>query len=86
MLCVRLLIGWKRMRIEFDASHDPADALSRAKARKKVGRKHNHQPRGRAFEKRQQSVKRSALVRMEKKRKYIEKVRAYWLGLSDAHP
>jgi len=74
------------MRIEFDASHDHDDALSRAKARKRVGRKHNHQPRGRAFEKRQQAVKRAAIALVEKKRKYTAKVRAYWLGLSDVHP
>jgi uncharacterized MAPEG superfamily protein len=74
------------MRIEFDASHDPADALSRAKARKKVGRKHNHQPRGRAFENRQQSVKRAARDLVETKRKYTAKVRAYWLGQRETHP
>lgn len=74
------------MRIDIDAGVDRYDALDRAKGRKRVGRKHNHQPRGRARDKRLAALKRAAIHREVERRKFNDRVRAYWLGLVDAHP
>lgn len=74
------------MRIDIDFGADHGAALDRANGRKRVGRKHNHQPRGRARDKRLASQKRGAAMRLERIRQFNHKVRAYWAGESDAYP
>lgn len=74
------------MRIDIDAGVEHGAALIRANGRKQVGRKHNHQPRGRARDKRLAAQKRSAAMRLERIRQFNAKVRAYWTGQSDVYP
>lgn len=67
------------MRIE-------TDDLERARGRKKVGRKHNHQPRGRALEK----LHRAKLIRARQRQleriKFSSLVAAYWRGEIENYP
>lgn len=74
------------MRIDLPNNMPHWQALERARGRKAVGRKHNHQPRGRAMEKRLSSPKRSqAMVNIQRK-KFAAKVRAYFLGQLESYP
>ncbi len=72
------------MRMTFD--NGDRDSLIASWSRKKVGRKHNHQPRGRARDKRLAALERSAAQRDIDRRKYNAAVRAFWLGIADEHP
>lgn len=73
------------MRIDIDGKGGP-DALHRAKLRKVVGRKHNHQPRGHARERdRQQMLTRQRhLLRLRKA--FNKMVAAYWRGEREGYP
>lgn len=74
------------MRIEFPNSMPHDLALMRARGRKKVGRKHNHQPRGRALEKRLKSPMRRQKLMVAQRKKFSAKVRLYWMGQAEAYP
>lgn len=65
---------------------DPDEALFRSWGRKRVGRKHNHQPRGRAREKRRAGQMRALQMENEQRRKFTERVAAYWRGDIECHP
>lgn len=74
------------MRIDIDATVNHDAALARANGRKVVGRKHNHQPRGRAIERRK-AAKRRALAQAELLRhKFSLRVAAYWRGEMENYP
>jgi hypothetical protein len=74
------------MRVMIPSGTDREDALERARGRKKVGRKHNHQPRGRALERRH----RAKLIRAEQRRleraAFAAKVAAYFRGEVETYP
>jgi hypothetical protein len=74
------------MRISIPNGTSHSEALERAQGRKKVGRKHSHQPRGRALERRH----RAKLIRAEQRRveraAFAAKVAAYFRGEVENYP
>ncbi len=74
------------MRIDQPNTTPHWEALERARARRNVGRKHNHQPRGRAMEKKLSAPKRQQFMVNARRRKFSERVRAYWLGEVECYP
>lgn len=62
------------------------DDLERARGRKKVGRKHNHQPRGRALQRIVNHLAQAARERNRLRRIFNAKVEAYWRGERDGYP
>lgn len=73
-------------RSEFDKDTERGDAFRQIGQRNKVGRKHNHQPRGRAKER---ARKKMGPV-LAKKRKRLDafhaRVCAYWRGEVENYP
>lgn len=75
--------------MEFDHDVERGDAFRRIGNRNRVGRKHNHQPRGRALQKK---LRRATMKhgpnskRMAALRRYTEAVAAYWRCEVDDHP
>jgi uncharacterized MAPEG superfamily protein len=74
------------MRQTFDSKTPWHVAIARAQAKKKPGRKHNHQPRGRAMEKRLSSPRRRQALEATVRRKWSALVSAYWRGEMETHP
>ncbi len=74
------------MRQTFDANTPREVALSRARDSRKVGRKHNHQPRGRALEKRLGSPRRRQLRDIALRKKLSLKIAAYFRGELECFP
>lgn len=62
------------------------DDLERARGRKKVGRKHLHQPRGRALQKRLLSPFLRQKLDNIKRHKFSRLVAAYWRGEIKNYP
>jgi hypothetical protein len=77
-------------RLEFENGTEVGDAFKRVGRTNRVGRKHNHQPRGRAREKARRNLANGKAIRAAKFRKKLEKyhalVAAYWAGAIDSHP
>lgn len=77
-------------RLEFEDGEDRGDAFKRIGRTNRVGRKHNHQPRGRAREMARSNLANGKAIREAKARKKLAKyhalVAAYWAGLIDNHP
>jgi hypothetical protein len=74
------------MRQTFDQNTQHEVALSRARDSRKVGRKHNHQPRGRALEKRHRAKLIRAKQRELARIAFSAKVAAYFRGEIDGYP
>gem|GEM_PF-5880061 len=73
-------------RLDFDSDIDRGEAFQRIGNRNRVGRKHNHQPRGRARERPKKGIE-IAAARMKKKAdRYHAAVSAYWRGELNEHP
>jgi hypothetical protein len=74
------------MRQTFDSTTPWDVAIKRANGRKKVGRKHNHTPRGRALERRH----RAKIIRAEQRRveraAFAAKVASYFRGDIECYP
>ena len=73
------------MRIDIDGKGGP-DALHRSRLRKVVGRKHNHQPRGRARERIRQRALARVRKAVEERRMFSALVRAYFKGDIPTYP
>jgi IS5 family transposase len=74
------------MRQTFDSDTPREVALARAKARRNVGRKHNHQPRGRALERRYRAKLIRARQRELARIAFSAKVAAYFRGDVENYP
>lgn len=74
------------MRIAISSDMDHDEALARANGRKRVGRKHNHQPRGRAIERRKRAQKIALQHEALLRRKFSERVAAFWRGEIECFP
>lgn len=77
-------------RLDFDQDTERGDAFVRIGNKNRVGRKHNHQPRGRAREKRRQNLLNGQAIekaRLAKKAaRFKALVVAYWRGEIDGYP
>lgn len=74
------------MRVDQPNKTPHAEALHRARLRKVVGRKHNHQPRGRALQKQLETPKKRQALENVRRKRFNAQVRAYWLGKRDTFP
>lgn len=72
------------MRMTFN--NNQPDALTRVRGAKKPGRKHNHQPRGKAHQKMLQRPINRQRLENGRRKAFNAKVRAYWVGQADAYP
>lgn len=72
------------MRI--DLPDDSEASKKRALGRKQVGRKHLHQPRGRAIERRRLRLKRRAEELVRERQAFNALVSAYWRGERETYP
>ncbi len=77
-------------RLDFEQGTERGDAFVRIGNKNRVGRKHNHQARGRAREKQRQNMLKGKEVdraRLAKKvKRFKMQVAAYWRGEVDAYP
>lgn len=62
------------------------DDIERARGRKKVGRKHNHQPRGRAIQRAINRRKAREQLEVIARQRFNRLVAAYWRGHLESHP
>lgn len=74
------------MRVDLDSGMDHDAALDRANGRKRVGRKHNHQPRGRSRQRIIDRKKRRAAELLAQRHKMNARIAAYWRGEINGHP
>lgn len=74
------------MRQTFDSDVPREVALRRARDGRKVGRKHNHQPRGRALERRHRAKIIRAKQREIERLAFSAKVAAYFRGEVENYP
>lgn len=74
------------MHRSFDSDVPWHVALALAQGRKKVGRKHKHQPRGRAIERRKRMVVRRNKQNVIDRAAFSAKVAAYFRGEVENYP
>lgn len=73
-------------RFDFPQCTSPEDAFKRIANRNRVGRKHNHQARGRAREKQRQGKIAHEAKKLRLLKRYHALVEAYWRGELSGHP
>jgi hypothetical protein len=74
------------MRMDFDSQTDPLDALHRVRVAKVPGRKHLHQPRGRAREKHRLHALNQVRKQNRQRAIFNALVAAYWRGELSSFP